>query len=197
MNDYNVYSDQELVPILREDKPARDYAFDVLYKRYSAKLNSYCQFLCWNKEDSEQLFHRTWIKFYEYVQSGNHINNILTFLITSAKHIFLNDVKFQSRQKKKIDEFTYISEMETRIQLYRSNSEGNQLISLIHLAVDSLDDIYKEPFVLKRYHELSNEEIAKICNKSVDCIKKRITRATQLVRNMIYRYAKEPNKIEE
>jgi RNA polymerase sigma factor (sigma-70 family) len=195
MIDYNTYTDDELLILLKEDKPIRDYAFEAVYTRYANKLNSYCIFISRNKEDSKQLFQRTWIKFFEYAKDGNTVNNILSFLIITSKNIYLNDVKFQERNRKKFEEYHYINDIEEKVKIYDHLNKDKDLIGLIHIAVESLDEIYKEPFILKRFQGLPNEEIAKICNESIECVRKRITRATNMVKEIVTQYTNESNNI--
>lgn len=195
MIDYNTYTDDELLILLKEDKPIRDYAFEAVYTRYANKLNSYCIFISRNKEDSKQLFQRTWIKFFEYAKEVNTVNNILSFLIITSKNIYLNDVKYLERNRKKFEEYHYINDIDEKVKIYDHLNKDRDLIGLIHIAVENLDDIYKEPFILKRFQGLPNEEIAKICDESVECIRKRITRATNMVKEIVTQFTKESNNI--
>jgi len=191
MMDYITYSDIELLEMLKEAKPVRDPAFVELYKRHSAKLHAYCLFLTRNRDESNMVFHDSWVKFYYYIHSGKTVNNVLSFLISTAKNIILDNIKRQSRERAKVKEFTYIFEVKDFIPEEIALVDNNELIRMIHLAVDSLDDKYKEPFILKRFEDLPNEEIAGICNESVECIRKRITRATNKVREIVNSYIDE------
>lgn len=188
MNNYQIYSDAELLPLIRENKPVCDFAFDTLYKRYSGKLHSYCLFHSKNRVDADTVFHDTWVKFYLNIKSGNKVDNALSFLVTIARNIIIDNARSSSRKMNYITEMTDLTDLKSALPDNQLNENQSELIELIHLAVDSLDEIYKEPFVLKRYYDFSNEEIAKICGETVECIRKRITRATHKVRELIQSY---------
>jgi len=194
MNNYNAYSDEQLIPLLKEAKPVCDYAFDVLFNRYGNKLFSYCLFLTRNRSESNQVFHDAWVKFFFYIKSGKCVEKVLPFLILTVKNLIIDNARESNRDKKIKDELYIIYDWDSKIENSGKKQENNELIELIHVAVDSLEDIYKEAFILKRFEELSNEEIAGICNESVECIRKRITRATNMVKKILEPYMKEFNE---
>jgi RNA polymerase sigma-70 factor, ECF subfamily len=188
MNNYNDYSDEKLMLILREDKPARDYAFDVLFRRYSSKLHAYCFFLAKNREDAKELFHKVWIYFLESINSGKTFENILPVLLSSSKKIYIDDTRFQKREEKKILEYSHFSETEKIFENNRESANTEELLQIIYMAVDSLKPEHKEPFILKRYEGFSDKELSKYYNVSVDCIRKRIERATDEVKEIVNLY---------
>ncbi|MBI5326020.1 MAG: RNA polymerase sigma factor [Ignavibacteriae bacterium] len=194
MNNYTTYSDEELIPLLREDKPTCDYSFDVLFNRYGSKLFSYCLFLTRNRKDSDLVFHEAWLKFFQYVKSGKSVEKILPFLILTVKHIIVDNARKIIRESKNKSELMTLSDFNSGIEHTGSQHDKNEMLELIHIAVDSLDDVYKEAFILKRYQELPNEEIAAICNESVECIRKRVTRATNMVKKILEPYINEYNE---
>ncbi|OGU18156.1 MAG: hypothetical protein A2475_08795 [Ignavibacteria bacterium RIFOXYC2_FULL_35_21] len=194
MNNYNAYSDEQLLPLLREEKPVCDYAFDVLFNRYGSKLFSYCLFLTRNRSESNQVFHDAWLKFFLFIKSGKCVEKVLPFLILTVKHLIYDNARKINRNKKIRNELLTLSDWDSKIENTSRKQDNNELIELIHVAVDSLEDIYKEAFILKRFQELSNEEIAKLCNESVECIRKRITRATNMVKKILEPYIKEFNE---
>ena len=63
MINYHTYSDKDLLSLLMEEKPVRDFAFYAIYKRYSPEINSYCQFITRNMKESESICHRAWILY--------------------------------------------------------------------------------------------------------------------------------------
>ena len=50
MIDYSKYSDEKLLALLTEQSPERDYAFDVIFNRYSQKLRAYCLYKAENNQ---------------------------------------------------------------------------------------------------------------------------------------------------
>lgn len=188
MNDYQKYTDGELLPLIRENKPVCDYAFDTLYKRHSSRLHSYCLFHTKNRNDADSIFHDTWVKFFYHIKSGNTVELVISYLIVIARNLIIDKARQIKNQKNYFFDGADISDLKSIVPEKRLNDNQEEMIELIHIAVDSLDEIYKEPFVLKRYYDFSNEEIAKICGESTECIRKRITRATHKVRELLQSY---------
>lgn len=54
---------------------------------------------------------------------------------------------------------------------------GKETVSKIAEAIERLDPIYRDAFLLKRVHKMSVKEIADICDISVETVKKRLQRA--------------------
>jgi RNA polymerase sigma-70 factor, ECF subfamily len=188
MNNYSEYNDAELLLILKKEKPAKDYAFDTLFKRYSSKLHAYCFFLTKEREEAKELFHRVWIYFLECVNSGKIIDNVLPVLISSSKKIYIDETRFRKREEKKLLEFSHISEMENVFENNRELSNSEELLQIIYMAVDSLKPEHKEPFILKRYEGFSDKELSEFYHVTVDCIRKRIERATDEVKEIVSLY---------
>jgi RNA polymerase sigma-70 factor, ECF subfamily len=188
MDNYAEYSDKELLLVLKKEKPAKDYAFDVLFRRYSSKLHAYCVFLTKDKEVAKELFHRVWIHFIENVNTGKNVDKILPVLITSSKKIYIDDTRFQKREEKKILEYSHFSETEHIFENNKDAGDTEELLQIIYMAVDSLKPEHKEPFILKRYEGFTDKELSKYYNVSVDCIRKRIERATDEVKEIVNLY---------
>lgn len=193
MKDYNSYNDEKLISLVKEPKPVSDKAFYAIYQRYSAKLNAYCSFRLSSSNQIEEIFHNTWIKFYHAVKSDTSIHNVLSYLISVARNLSIDLYRHEISAKsartdvydlESLDEFSEALDLQGEL-------ENNELISLIKFAVSCLDDIYKEAFVLKRIDELPNEEIARLCGENIHTIKKRVSRATNMVKNILQPYIKE------
>jgi RNA polymerase sigma-70 factor (ECF subfamily) len=185
MIDFSLYNDFELLILMQEEKSTCDLAFTEIYQRSATKLNHYCYYLTRDSDLGKNLFQRVWIAFYEYAKNGKEINNILTFLIISAKNTFLNDIKSKEREKKKYEEYSQYSK-----SISINSEEDDFKQELILKAVYQLDEKHREPFIFKYFQDMKNEEIAKICEESVDCIRKRIYRATKLVKEYVFKHEK-------
>jgi len=192
MKDYNTYNDSELLPLLREKKPACDNAFYVLYNRYSSKVNGYCRFKLNNREASEEIFQETWLKFDGAVKAGKQIENVPAYLITIARNLCLNYFNSVNSQPDFVSGIENIEFNQLSGQFsIENNLENSELITIIKVAVNNLDDIYKESFILRNFNELSYPEIGKICNETSDCIKKRVRRATEMLKDILKPYINE------
>lgn len=186
MESYSKYTDTELLAMFLRPKPVCDRAFQVIYKRYSSKLNSYCLFKLHNQSEAEEIFQQSWIKFYHAVINGKKLECVLPFLLSIAKNLIID---YFRALKTKTNHIVDLSEPEMLEEIANNTGinpvECNELGELIQAAVKCLDDKYREAFILKRYDDLSLEEIAKFLNISLSAAKQRVSRATIMVREML------------
>lgn len=193
MNDYTTYSDEKLLALLRENKPTCDHAFYVLYNRYSIKLNTFCLFYTPNKESAEDVFQETWIRFDRTVKGGKNIRNVLAFLVTISRNMTIDMHRRKSTDKtvqaENIENFS-TEEIPGYLQ-FDEALEQEELISLVKIAANSLEEKYKETFVLKRFCDLSYKEIAAITGNTVNSVKKRSSRAMEMIKELLKPYIKE------
>ncbi len=186
MQNFTKHSDEELLKLLKKPKPVSDSAFYVLYNRYSTKLNSYCLFKLRNQRDAEEIFQQTWVRFYQSIAGGKELECVLPFLLSIARNLVID--LYRSNQSRKSHIAEDIDPMlleEIAIPSALTTIENNELFDIIQAAVNCLDDIYKEAFVLKRFDGLSLEEISQLCGVSLSCAKQRVSRATLMVKNIL------------
>lgn len=186
MNNYSKYSDIELLKLLRKPKPVSDNAFYVIYNRYSTKLNAFCLFKLRNQREAEDIFQQTWVKFYQSVSGGKDLECVLPFLLSIARNLVIDYFRASKTRKTHIaEDIDPILLEEIAVPSAISTIENNELFDIIQAAVNCLDDIYKEAFILKRFDGLSLEEIADICEISLSNAKQRVSRATTMVKNIL------------
>lgn len=180
---YDLLPDNDLVKLLKGNKKEAEAAFNVLYKRYSPIVNAYCMKVLNNKQDAEDIFQETFIRFYKNVKPDHDANNILGFLLKIARNLCLNN-------KRDRREFISIEECQVNIQI-NQNYERKELLELINMALNLIEFEYREAFILREYNDLSYSEIAEICNISEINAKTRVFRAKQKIKNILSPYLKE------
>ena len=159
-----------------EEGTLKEQAMSALWNRYSQKLFRYCLNKSDNRFEAEDMHQSTWIKFYNYARSGNKINSIEKFLYNTAYMINLEILR--NKINNKIDTFDS-TDMEQFVdnQNFLTQYENENFMSQICIAVDYLDDDYKEIFKLKWFALLSFEEISQITHETIDGVKHKSYRA--------------------
>ncbi len=177
------YDDQKLLEFLREKNQMRDRAFDVLFNRYSAKVNAFCYFKCTNKSIAEEIFEDTWLRFLDAVQNGKLIENVLSYLYKICINLIIDRIREINSSKSLKIEYTDLNNLDTLVNPdeYFSKMENEELITMIKIAVDNLDEIYRETFVMYWFGGLSQKEIAEVLDISLGSVKMRNHRAMQEV----------------
>ncbi|MFA7626327.1 MAG: sigma factor, partial [Candidatus Kapaibacterium sp.] len=87
---FETYSDSELVELLKRDKSTSSAAFKVLYDRYSSIVHAYCCKVLGYGENAEDVFQETFIKFYNNCNKETVKFNIQGYLLTIARNLCLN-----------------------------------------------------------------------------------------------------------
>ena len=195
MNNYSQYKDEQLLTLLKEGSPICDRVFNTIYSRYSSKLNSYCLFRCSNQMDAEEIFEDTWMKFLNSVRAGKKVNKILPYLFAIARNLSIDKYRQQNAKKNISIDYKDINDLDNLVNHYEflSDLENDDLISLVKMAVNNLDDIYKEVFVLRWFGDMTYKEISTIVDSNMPTVKMRCIRAMHKVRTMLKPYFIEIN----
>lgn len=184
MIDYEQYNDTELIGLLKEKCKSTDKAFNVLYKRYSRCLHTYCSIKCDRTEDVQDLVQDIWINFLHAVNECNNPIQLPAYLYGIAQKRYA--MKFRTKNSKiqisnvKFDINDIISPFDMTVSL-----ENKDLVSMIKLATNNLSEKNKDIFVLKWFTGLTNREIADILDESLDNIKQRSSRAMKEVMKIL------------
>lgn len=177
---FSRYTDDQLFVAFRTSGKEKDAAFRELFARYERKVYLFCLRMAGNPEDANDIFQETFTRFFKQTQKENEqVSNILAYLMTSARNVFLN-----SRRNK-----VYWSPFEDeKIASHAPTYERNELLNMISSALELLDVPYREAFVLRFYQGLSYKEIAEITGDSVSSLKVRVMRAKDQIRSILSPY---------
>ena len=180
------YSDKKLIQMLGEEKAKSDLAFKILYDKYASRLHAYCLRILGNREQAEDIFQETFVRFYQNAKAEKlRDGSIAGFLIVIARNLCLN----HKRDKKSSVEFSEFHSL-----LIDDNNESKEEAhKLITMALDLLSFEFKEPLVLRLYDGLSYEEISGIIGISNENARKRVFRAKQKIKEILEPYYKEIN----
>ncbi len=178
--DYTKYTDKELVELSEKGKKEFDFAFKIAYTKYAPRVHAYCMKVLNNREDAEDVFQETFVKFYERFEKKKRGSSIQGFLITIARNLCLN-YKRDKKTKVEFEDFRHYVDGDKAY-------DQKENLKLIRAAIELLEFEYREPLILKLYDGLKYEEIAEICEISVENARKRVFRAKQKIRKIL-----EPN----
>lgn len=193
MPDISKYNENELQSFIRNDDAYSGNAFEYFFDKYSPKLNSYCRFRCKSIEDAEEIFTDVWMKFLEYVRSGKQIVAISPYLHLVAKNLIID--KYRKDNANKTTKMTFNEDLIIDNNHISFNldefMEKEEMITLIKLASDTLEEKYRDPFIMFWFGGLSHNEISEIINESRDNTKIICYRAMQKVIKFLQPYIHE------
>jgi RNA polymerase sigma-70 factor, ECF subfamily len=179
---YKNYNDEELIKMLNGDDSKSNEAFNIIFIRHMSQLFGYCLYKSENRDDAEELMQETWIRFYNSIRAGKTTNNILALLFTIARNLSINNYNQRQRKKNQFSVMNYDNlDFESIADSYniQFDMEHDELVRILEIAVNSLDEIYKETVLLYWFGEMSFKEIAEVCGEKEDCIRRRYDRAAK------------------
>ncbi len=146
------YSDEDLLILLRGSRKESEEAFTEIYDRYAIKVNAYCRTIIGNKDEAEDIFQETFIRFYQNVKIEHPKSTIIGYLIKIARNLCLN-FKRDKKQAVSIDNLDFSIPADISF-------EDKELNDLILVAIDLLDSETKEVITLRVFNDMSYNEIA-------------------------------------
>lgn len=150
------YTDEELLSLLKGSRKESEQAFTEIYDRYALKVNAYCRTIIGNKEQAEDIFQETFIRFYQNVRVEHPKSTIIGYLIKIARNLCLN-YKRDKKQTVSIDTIDYSIPADVSF-------EDKELNDLILFAIDLLDNETKEVITMRVFNDMSYNEIADTMN---------------------------------
>ncbi|MGV3589663.1 MAG: RNA polymerase sigma factor [Adhaeribacter sp.] len=171
------FTDEQLLVFLKENN---ELAFDEIYNRYWATLFSQAYKRLGSKETTEELlqdlFTKLWVNRHQITLTGS----LSAYLAVSIKYLVLNQVAKEAVR-------TRFAITQKQVQVTHNNLTEETIISqelegLVAQEVAKLAPKCKSVFVLSRFNQYSNKEIAQELNISEKTVENQITKAIKLLR---------------
>jgi len=186
-NELEKLSDNELFKLLSKKNRESEYAFLEIYRRYSGRIYAYCKRFLGNRDDAMDALQDTFVNFYQAADEPKEMTNLPAYLLRIARNLCLNLVR-QNKKTTQLEDYMYFeSKME--------EADSNELLGLIHTALQQLPADYREAFILREYEGMSYQEIADFLNISLSLVKIRIFRAKEKLREILSPYISEFSKM--
>lgn len=182
---YRLSNDSELLQAFARTPDEKDEIFKEIYSRYSQKLYSYCMRMTSDQDDANDLFQETFLRFYRHKFGDEVVVNLLSYLLVSARNIFLNTRRTTSR-------WTPFNGHDPVIQV--PMYEREELLNMIHTALELLTVPYREAFILRFYQGMSYRSMAEITGDSIASLKVRVMRAKDQIRHILAPYINDISK---
>jgi len=149
------------------------------YDTYQNAIFRHCFFRVFERELARDLTQETFIKTWDYIQQGKEVKNMQAFLYKTATNLIIDYVRKKKEQS--LDAMTDAgfqpSNTRDELGVLDAKMEVEELMNIL----DTLDDMYREPFLLRFVEGLKPKEIALVLNEDVNVISVRITRAKRQV----------------
>jgi RNA polymerase sigma-19 factor, ECF subfamily len=159
------------------------YAFKEFFNLTQPEIFHFLFRYTFDKDSANDLIQETYIKFWNARESVNPYGEPKAYLFKIASNLALN---FLARNKKipSIDDPSF-QEINT---LIRDDLEHSFLLDDFKKALLKLPERSRVVFILKRYHDFKNAEVAEMLDISIQTVKNHMTKALSDLRKSLKTY---------
>ena len=171
--------DQLDLALVRDFIAGRDDAFLSLYAKYEAPLLHYCRKMCPDQRVAEDAFQEIWTVVFELRAKRTEVGRFQSLLFRTARNICLNAMR-----REWVRTTVELQPSHASFTL-ESQSEQEELRTLISQALAKLPIEQREVFVLHEYSGFSYHDIGLLLGKTENGIKTIAFRARVRLRKLI------------
>lgn len=186
VEDFTRFNDFELYKFLCKESQKKEGAFKEIYARYSTKIYAYCRRVVGDRSKADDLFQDTFLRLLNSINEEREMTNLLGYMIKIARNQCL---KYKTQQ---IVNFVSIDDFEIKTET--DEIEQAELSSLISMALELLQDEYREALILQAYNGMSYAEIGEVLEVPVTTVRNWVVRAKQRLKEILTPYLIEYRK---
>ncbi|NLO20716.1 MAG: sigma-70 family RNA polymerase sigma factor [Syntrophomonadaceae bacterium] len=169
-------------------------AFEELVLGYQSKVYALTYRYMGNEEDAYDMFQETFIKAYRSLPSFKGKSSFGTWIYRIASNVCLDEFR---RQKRRIPTLSLDEpaatfngnqvEMEIADTSYSADIlyEQKELSLSIQEVLDQMKNEHKTAIILRDFMDLSYEEMAEVLDCSIGTVKSRLSRARNILKEML------------
>lgn len=148
-------------------------AFDILLKRYQARVYSYIYHIVKNKDLAEDIFQETFVKAIITIKQGRYTENgKFSAWISRIAHNLIIDYYRQEKSENTVSTDGDDADLLNRRDLCEENVEYHMVTDQIHKDVRriimALPESQREVLIMRYYKNMSFKEIADVTNVSIN-----------------------------
>lgn len=156
------------------------FAFEVVFDRYWKRLYTYAYTIFKEEEVCEDIVQEIFISFWKNIETAT-IFNLESYLFRAVKYKIANHIRDLKFTKEHTDVLEYISSSVNSV----NDIEYKDFEKEIMTHINELSPKCKEVFIMSRFDEFSNHEIAQKLNLSIYTVEKHISNALKNLRSTI------------
>lgn len=167
-------------------------AFEKLMVQYYPRVLNFIYRYLGSREIAEDLTQDVFVKVYKSASMYNPQAKFQTWLLTIARNISLNELRRLKKPMVSLDETVVGEEGDMTRQIEDSSATATDQEILqkekgaaVKKAIFELPEQQRMAVILRRYHEMSYEEIAKTMNTTVKAVKSLLNRAKENLRQKL------------
>lgn len=174
--------DKDIIELFRQEGQ-REYAFNLLVRKYSERLYWHIRKLTGSHDDANDLLQVTLIKIWEHLPEFREKSKLYTWIYRIATNETLTFLK-----RKRIGAFFSLSSYDRILENKLQSDQyfnGDKLQYALQREIMKLPDKQRAVFTLRYFQELKYEEISEILDTSVGALKASYHHAYQKIRTAL------------
>lgn len=184
MNDFVLYSDEELVKEIKADNML---AFDVMYKKYCRRVYKFGYSILKSSEESENLTQDVFLNLWENRHRIENNSSIKSYIFTITYNSAISIIR------KRAKEFEFYEYLKTQQQINEQpvniELEYNELKNKLDEIIERLPPRQREIYLLHRVEGLKYQAIAKRLNISVNTVENHMSYSLRSIREKLGNYS--------
>ncbi len=171
--------------LLRRLKQNDEIAFKVIFSKYYSRLYYFILEFVPLKDIAENIVQDTFFTLWNKRHELTDVTNFGAYLFTVAKNNCLYRLRYQKYRKKLFTEYSIDTvELEANLEVLTTIDSSTytfeEIERIIQETLDELPPQCKKVFILSRFEEKKNKEIAEELNISVKVVEKHITKGLKI-----------------
>ena len=184
--------DAEDIRLMRLASAGQTDAFEQLVERHQRLVVGTVARMLGNNSDAEDIAQQVFVRVWRNAARYEPRARFTTWLLTITRNLVFNELRRRSRHAQ-VPLQTEADEEERPLKDERALAPDASLLEqelqqAIDAAIESLPETQRMALVLRRYEQLSYEEIAEILDQSVSAVKSLLFRARTELRESLSRY---------
>lgn len=169
-------------PVIYMKNSNKKRIFIESYDTYADAIFRYCSFRIYDRERAKEIMQETFTKTWEYMEKGQEIDNIKSFLYKVAHNLCVNEARYRKKSFS-LDEMKENTNFDQEDEINKSPNDQAE-ISLLISRLNLLKEEERDLLVMRYVNDLAVSEIAKILQMLPNTVTVKIKRAEESLKKI-------------
>lgn len=162
-------------------------AFELLFRHYYPGLVIFASQITLDRAEAEEIVQDFFFRMWKNRERIKETSTLKSYVFTSVRNRGINFLVSKNHEARKIDELKRV--MSTNLTYQPDVFVNSELQEKLKRAFEKLPPRTKEIFILSRFNELKNDEIAEKLNLSKRTVELQISNALKILRQELKEYS--------
>ncbi len=170
--------------LLSELQAGKERAFDFIFRKYYKALCAQAMAYLKDLDTAQSLVQECFIKFWEYRQNANKINNLSSYLSFMVRNQCIDHIRKAKTLEERNEKIEHTGKAINPEELILAREFEERLV----IALSSIPERSRIAFEYSRFENLSYKEIAQKMDISLKAVEALVSRALKILRTELKDY---------